>query len=301
MADLQNELTWSASRHGCFSSCRRRYYYNYYGSWGGWSYKATPECRELYMLKKMGTRHMWMGKVVHAAVQAALDARHHEQRVVDCATLKERVLQTMRQEFRNSREGAYRSDPKKYPGLLEHEYGEDVPDSEWKKLAEDAQLCVENLHAMPLWQELMSLDTSAWLEWEAMNGFAHRGLKVWAVLDFARRKGDAIEIYDWKTGKPREEAADLQMGVYSMYAHGKWQVPLEKISAHLVYVQAGKIVTHRPDAAWVERARMQMDESITAMKALLRTPTQVAIEDCPLTESIAECRQCAFRRLCGRT
>ena len=38
MADLGllPEFSWSLSRHGTFETCRRQYYWNYYGSWQGW-------------------------------------------------------------------------------------------------------------------------------------------------------------------------------------------------------------------------------------------------------------------------
>ena len=41
MADLQNEFSWSKSRHEKFDECRRAYFYTYYGSWGGWSAGAS--------------------------------------------------------------------------------------------------------------------------------------------------------------------------------------------------------------------------------------------------------------------
>ena len=42
MADLANEFSWSRSRDATFHECRRRYFYQYYGAWGGWETTA-PE------------------------------------------------------------------------------------------------------------------------------------------------------------------------------------------------------------------------------------------------------------------
>ena len=40
-AELKNEFSWSNSRDATFRECPRRYYFRYYGSWGGWSVSAA--------------------------------------------------------------------------------------------------------------------------------------------------------------------------------------------------------------------------------------------------------------------
>ena len=59
MAELQNRFTWSRSRAGMFDTCHYRYYLNYYGSWGGWSWNADPRNRRIYILKQLQSRWMW--------------------------------------------------------------------------------------------------------------------------------------------------------------------------------------------------------------------------------------------------
>src|SRR5829696_2054878 len=67
VADLTNDFSWSRSRDGCFDDCKRRYYYQYYGSWGGWAIDAPPDVRRIYILKQLATRQMWAGRIVHDA------------------------------------------------------------------------------------------------------------------------------------------------------------------------------------------------------------------------------------------
>src|SRR5512138_989447 len=73
MADLQNEFSWSKSRHEKFRECRRAYYFTYYGSWGGWEAPAGSAVRELYVLKKLSSRWQWAGSVVHEAIRQLLE------------------------------------------------------------------------------------------------------------------------------------------------------------------------------------------------------------------------------------
>ena len=53
MADLTNDFSWSRSRDGVFQDCKRRYFYQYYGAWGGWASDAPEDVRRLYILKGM--------------------------------------------------------------------------------------------------------------------------------------------------------------------------------------------------------------------------------------------------------
>ena len=63
--DLRNDFSWSRSRDGAFHDCRRKYYYQYYGAWGGWDPAAAPEVRRLYVLKQLQSRQQWVGRAVH--------------------------------------------------------------------------------------------------------------------------------------------------------------------------------------------------------------------------------------------
>ena len=69
MAELANDFSWSKSRNGVFDECKRRYFYQYYGSWGGWDATAPAEVRRLYVLKQLASRQMWAGRLVHDAIE----------------------------------------------------------------------------------------------------------------------------------------------------------------------------------------------------------------------------------------
>src|SRR3989454_12061535 len=69
MGELANEFSWSRSRDNTFQECRRRYFYHYYGAWGGWDAGATEDVRRLYILKQLASRQQWAGRVVHGAIE----------------------------------------------------------------------------------------------------------------------------------------------------------------------------------------------------------------------------------------
>src|SRR5215475_1071005 len=104
MADLTNEFSWSRSRDATFHDCRRRYFYQYYGAWGGWEPTATDEARRLYVLKQLATRQMWAGRAVHEAIEMALHVFRAE-REVPVEPFIADVIERMRGEWRQSRAG----------------------------------------------------------------------------------------------------------------------------------------------------------------------------------------------------
>src|SRR5687767_2747852 len=133
MADLDNTFSWSRSRDGAFQECRRRYFYQYYGAWGGWDPGAPEEVRRLYVLKQLSSRQQWAGRVVHDAVEMALKAIAEGHELPQEAFLSD-IVDRMRQDWKSSKTGRYRQHPKS-AALFEHEYGVDVKAAVWQALS----------------------------------------------------------------------------------------------------------------------------------------------------------------------
>src|SRR5262249_35706636 len=104
MGDLANVFSGSRSRNGGVQECRRRYFYHYYGSWGGWAPEAPPEVRRLYVLKQLTGRQGWAGRVVHQAIEMSLKALHAGSELPERWLLDE-TIRRMREEWRFSRSG----------------------------------------------------------------------------------------------------------------------------------------------------------------------------------------------------
>ncbi len=298
-AVLKNDFTWSKSRHGKFSECRRLYWFHYYGSWGGWDVqRAPPEVRERYVLKNLSTRQQWAGSVVHALIGQALEQIRHGARPT-FEVVRERAHQTMRQHFRDSRKGAYRINPKRYPGLVEHELGLDIPGEEWRKNWENAAHCLQHFFEAGWPERARRLAPADWLPVDAIDSFLLDGIKVFAAPDFVLREGGKLVLVDWKTGQPRDEDRDQVQG-YALFAASKWLVPADRIVARLVYLGAGQEIDVDVAEGALDSFRAHFRASVEQMKACLRNAEQNQAEmaDFPKTDRRERCRLCAFRRLC---
>jgi CRISPR/Cas system-associated exonuclease Cas4 (RecB family) len=302
-----NDFSWSKSRHEKLQECSRAYYFHYYRSWGGWGAGAPSDVRELYVLKKLSNRYTWAGSMVHDALRdALLDWRAGLP--VSPEKVEQRALTTMRDDFRFSRNKAYRTQKgrKSFSGLVEHEYDEALPDEAWKQSAETVRSAL-GWFFQSRWPELArGLKSTQWLEVDAgadFSSFTLEGVKVFAIPDFAYVDADgAPVVVDWKTGKVREGYDEQVLG-YALYVAQRYRLPLQKVRASLVYLNDGVEHEVRVDDNAVEGFRARFTQSVERMRGLLADPaTNTPREEAafPQTEDASVCARCVFRRPCGR-
>lgn len=298
--ELQNEFSWSKSRHEKFRDCRRQYWFVYYGAWGGWKESAAPEVRETYILKNLSSRQQWAGNVVHDTIRYALTMTRAGS-TPPLEQLVERAHQKMRDDFRRSRRREYRLMPKKVVGLVEHEYEEPIADAEWKANWENAEACLRNFYASHWLQKARELKPEEWLPIDQIDSFLMDGVKVFAGPDFAYRDGDGVVLVDWKTGRHRDEDKEQVKG-YALYAASKWKARPDQVKARLVYLGQAQEVEVSVDPDSLEGFRQYFRESVAKMRELLKDPEKNVAhkDDFPMTEDVQQCRFCPFRKMCGR-
>jgi hypothetical protein len=308
MPDLANEFSWSKSRHEKFQECRRSYWFTYYGSWGGWEAPAGSEVRELYVLKKLSSRWQWAGSLVHDALKRALSRAKGTGELPALDRMLEQTRQKARGEWAASREKSYWREASRIVGLVEHEYGEPVPDAEWKRLWDEVvEGSLRAFWASPVLEEIRRTPRERWLTVDELDSWAFEGTKIWVAVDFAYRDGEGrVHVLDWKTGKERG-VDHVQVGIYALYAARKWTVPTDAVVGGLVYLApngapGGERVSVAADEAALARCTEAMRGSIAQMKAALADPARNVgrIEAFPRIEEQGACRRCPFRRPCGR-
>ncbi|MBS3789280.1 PD-(D/E)XK nuclease family protein, partial [Candidatus Bipolaricaulota bacterium] len=144
--DFKNNFSWSNSRLSVFKSCKRKYYFQYYGFWDGWEDDAPERVKTIYRLKKLQSRHTWKGTIIHEAIAFLLKSLL-ENRKLDTEEFKEAVIDKMRDQYKTSLSGDFKTDPKNNFGLLEHYYGEEVADETWQSLKEGVIRSIDNFRS----------------------------------------------------------------------------------------------------------------------------------------------------------
>lgn len=297
--ELKNEFSWSRSRDGCFQDCRRKYYYQYYGAWGGWSPDAPAEVRRLYVLKQLASRQMWAGRTVHDAIEMALQVIA-QGRDVPVEPFVRDVLERMRVEWRSSHAARYWDEPKSL-ALFEHEYRIDLPREAWKVMSRNVETCLGNFFRLPLLAGIRRTSSEHWSIEHWSKQFDFEGTAMWIAPDFGFWSEDGrLALVDWKTGGKGGEGASFQLGCYALYAAELLGVPPAKVDLLEVNLREPEVMTHQWDDERLEAVREQLRLSIRSMKAYLADPEQnlARIEDFERTEELRICRWCNFRAVC---
>lgn len=300
MSELRNEFSWSKTRDETFRKCPRQYYFQYYGSWGGWNVDCDTRTREIYVLKQLQSRSMWVGSKVHDCIKRALENQHRGIKPMLQGEAIEATLASMRKDFANSRRGDYWKNPKSC-GLFEHEYKLNLPNSAWKETADHAVRCLEHFYRSEIFTRIKELSADQWLETEVFSSFTLDGIKIHVVLDFSYRDSNGdIVIYDWKTGRSDAERNDVQLACYSYYAAQKWSVAPEKIKTVEFNLASARELSYAITGKSLESILQHIRGSIRDMKMLLDDPeTNRATEDrFTYTTQDATCRYCNYKKVC---
>jgi hypothetical protein len=247
---LVNEFGWSISREAMFDECRRRYYFHYYLSWGGWDQGAPRLSQAAFRLKRLTSLALWRGQLVHYVATKVLASLRAKGRIPAFEDVKRYIVERFETQLAFSREGRYRTEPKKRGGelnidwlaLFDHEYGR-PPDPE--RLERARGECVEAMRALlesPILARIADTDPDGWaIENIDLGEFAQvfdfEGARVFAKTDFMYRGRDGtFNIVDWKTfSGARSDDGDgggkarVQLGVYGYYAASVLGEPLERI------------------------------------------------------------------------
>ena len=303
MAELKNELVWSHSRGRTFAGCPRFYWLSYYGSWGGWSSDAPAQARDAYLQKKLTSRAMWTGTVVHQVAEEVLRALVGGRSIpVDEAAGG--AVRRAGQDIEGSRTGAWLQRPAKRAGFREHYYEENVDAAAWDAAIQEIERQVRGLFENRIFRRLQQVPDRV-MEVEELRRFAVGDAQVYVSLDVLVSDGrGGVVILDWKTGAAHSDhEIAAQLGVYGLYATQELGVPEDRIQAMHVNLRHASETTHRVGATEIEAARAEIAADMATMRALLRdVPANLADpEDYPaLPPGDPQCRGCSFRRSCAR-
>ncbi len=317
---FEHELSWSVSRSGTFASCKRRYYNDYYFSWDGWSRDSPKERTVAWRLKKMTRMPMLTGDVLHQAIAEYFD-RRSEGRDMTEDELVGFAVKLLRKGYRESRdgEGLWRSRPGQSVHLAEHHYAEPNVDESTSAAGDYGKRYVERLQAGGKYfmtsPDLAALRELAPEELVCVEGRAPGarhvkdlptidlfGTKVFAIPDFAFKKGDEYYVYDWKSGSPREQD-EFQLAVYTLYAMETWGVRPEQVTCVDAYLTTGELKSMRHTEEELQPILARIEASLSEMRAVHFDAGQSAGDPAAfpmVDEGSRECGQCNYRELCGR-
>ncbi|MDH4218781.1 MAG: PD-(D/E)XK nuclease family protein [Candidatus Aminicenantes bacterium] len=302
MTTFKNEFSWSFSRDDTFRKCRRMYYFQYYGFWGGWDFAADKRTRTIYILKQLQNRQMWAGGKVHECIQNTLNEIKSGIGKIDIEQKIETTLNLMRKEFLSSKNKKYLTDPKTC-ALFEHEYGLDLSQEEWQFNADNVVECLKKFFNSDVYKEISQLSDNQWLELEQFPFFYLEDFKIYAALDFAFRRNYEIIIYDWKTGREDPEKDKFQLACYGLFAIHEWNIKSDKVKLVDLFLSSGNQNELSLEDFEINEIQDRIMNSTNEIIDMLDDPQKnIAREDCfSFSDNEQICHYCNYSKICPKS
>ena len=303
MINNKHNLTWSFSRHKTFSTCKRMYYYNYYGSLGGWDDNADTEVKKLYMLKKMTSLPILAGTLVHDEVEKVLNAVRNEDKYSQKDS-EDNVIKAFKESWKQSKNKDWKKNVKHNTNLFEHYYNKEVSDDRLFEIKDIMINSIKGFYDSDTFSFIKTVAAQDWLAIEELDSFEIEGTKIWVKLDFATQHDGKVYIYDWKTGKEVKEHEN-QLEVYTLYAMEKWKLDLKQVRLFGIYLT--KSIPEKkvkPTVDSINNVKHTIQQSIKEMKLLVNdfSESEVSLANFPKVNDAIEnswpCSICNFKEVC---
>lgn len=298
MAEFKNEFSWSKSRDQVFRECKRKYFFNHYGFWGGWDKSKSERIKKIYYLKQLATKEIWIGQVIHNIIEYVLK-KYKEGEKISLSHAIAILEKRLSSQYIASRIKDYGPFPSKILKLFEHEYKINISEAEKEKLFDYARNCVINFYNSDIFMDIRKSNINDWILLEDFLKFDFEGNTIFLSIDFAMKKGENIILYDWKTGRERTADFDMQIMLYSLYVSQRFNIAPDKIIARVFNLSIDKVDDFKVDYEKLENAKKYMRDSISEMKKRLDSiPENLASEGKFEKEESYHCSRCNYEKVC---
>lgn len=282
-------LGWSSSRFDTFRSCRRRYYYHYYGK-----HDTEYSRQRINRLKSLSSVPLEVGGLVHDIIAAVLERLLVSNSEID------------RDRFASFVEGRVRRAcvDKEF---FEVYYGEKDSISTADLLPAVTE-CLQSFLGSPRfdWIRTKALrDPEGWLiEPPGYGETRIDGMKAYCKVDFLFVVDGRVTILDWKTGRKDEEKHTRQLVGYSAWAGrhlGAEASCIEPVAAYLRPEYEELVLT--PTTVMLAEFTAEIRAETERMYAYCRdVERNLPLEksEFPMIDNLRFCSHCNFKELCDR-
>ena len=296
MRNKYNEITYSYSRAKMLDACARSYYYNYYGSAGGWRQDAAQRTKQVYRLKKLQGLNALVGEAIHTSVAQLIVNPEFAKK-----DFKRLVNKTIRESYRNSlsKRKEWLEDTKLFTMMQEVYYNGEVEPDTQKKIIEKIKSCIEHLDSCETMKEIK--ESGDIITLDELKEFTYNNCKTYVKIDalYQNKNNDEIVVVDWKTGKGGEVEVE-QLLLYVFFVHKMYTIPVELIEARLEYLEDGDSASYRFTEQDMKMAEAIVNKGISRMQNYMFDKDK----NIPMPEEYfaknqsSRCKYCNYRELC---
>jgi len=280
-------LGWSISRYSVFDTCKRQYFYQYYGK-----YVKDVPFHKIKQLQGLTSVPLEIGNVVHDVLEAFLrrlqksDSQIDEQRFYRYAEQKAREYFTTKT-------------------FLETRYG--GKDSIDMQAALDrVNTCLRNFIDSPaytwIYMNALRSKDNWMIEPPGYGETRLNGLKAYCKMDFLIPVGDEVTVLDWKTGRRDEHKHSSQVTAYAAAVSSNFGLNRAKIYPKIVYLyptydEMELRIGEDDLTLFLERVQRESEE-MYAYCTNVEENVPREISSFPKSPSPGTCAYCNYQELC---
>lgn len=298
-------FSWSHTRDLTFAECRRRYFWRYYGSQGGWHWAADAEARRAYMLKQLATLPMAVGTAVHNAAREIATRIRDRRGVRSASEIQQQVRGELNQIWLASRDRqALTTHPASGTMLREVYYGDRSLPGRIRDARRTVRTCVDHLLTCSIWTDIRQCKPEEILLVDSPIHVTVEGTTIYAAPDLVYRRGpNTGVIVDFKTGGARGRGLLDQLTVYALCMDRAASTPdVNDWRARICFLSDGVEIEYRLTPRHLRRALARIRQSVAQMQQYLVDPSQnipMPKDDYPITDARERCLTCSFLELCA--
>jgi hypothetical protein len=301
------ELSWSNRRAETLLDCEQAYFLRYYAAHNGWEQGAAADAREAWVLGKLTSLPQAVGMAVHRRAAECAAAIVAGRPVPDEADLLERSRAELNALYVSSRNrGAFLSNPKRSPMLLEAYYRGACSPEELERARTKLRVCTARLAQSDVWKDLRCALAAGGevLVIDSLETFKLDGVPIYAAPDLAYRESEhgRFVIVDWKTGGAWDGAVDA-IGGYALLVRDRfgWSLVDGACQGRVVCLGTGEDHRFALDAGDLLEAERRIRGSIARMRAMLADPVANVAKPWDayrLNWRPWKCRNCSYLQAC---
>ena len=283
-------LGWSLSRYDTFVTCKRQYYYQYYGK-----HDTEVDSRKLSQLRTLTSVPMEIGNVVHDCIAALL------RRLI--IKPEESVdMDSFMNYARNKVEDSIKF--RHYAEVHYHERDSIVHDDLLPGVEQSLSNLLDSYRYAWITNEAISSRAQWLIDPPGYGETRIDGLKAYCKIDSLFPVGQTLYILDWKTGKQREQWHYAQMRGYASWAAYHYEKDLSQIKPVVAYLlpeyQESTVRLNKYDLE--DFAGRVRDETKEMYSYCRNVEENIPLDknSFSMTDSDVICRYCNYRELCDR-
>ena len=290
--EFTDVLGWSHSRYNTFTTCKRKYYYTYYGKYDG------DNLVKINTLKALTSVPLEIGNISHKIIKVLLTRLQKTAEPIDRERFADFSRRKAKEIFRSK--------------VFQETYYKDREEIDFETeifeaVAKGLNNFLESERLQWLFEEALTEKEDWLIEPGGFGECRIENMKAFCKVDFLFPLGDEIHVLDWKTGEPnyrKRSKHNEQLKGYVTWVSFHFEKKYNEIVPTVAYLlpeyEENRITVNEFD---IDDFAIQIRKQTNKMYEYCEEPERnipLEKEKFELTKNEKICKYCNFRELCDR-